>query len=185
MYTPEPGALRAELVRVAQGYVGENREDDPEQIGRFLGLFGLPYSPSTPYCASGASWAACKAYADLAGITYDAQSAPVVFRFRVLAFVRAYMFAPSASVAEMVEGARNRGWADAAGPDVGLRPGDLVCYDWGGGEHHVEISTSEGHPAEFDTIGFNTSCAGHSGVVADKSRGWECVWFIIRTGGRN
>lgn len=188
MNRPSPSELRAHLVKVAQGYVGESRANDPGQIGRFLGLFGLPFAENgapLAFCAAGASWSACKALADLCQIRYDANSAPRVFQAEALPRVNNWMFETSASVSNLAHAAMTRGWWSAPGPDVTARPGDLVCFTWASGDHHVEI-IAEDDGQTFKTVGFNTTdCAGHSGVVADKQRRWDYVWGIVRVGGLN
>ena len=178
------------MLAVAQEFVGIDRAHDLEQIGRFLGLFGLGAVDGgdyVPFCAAGVSWSAAKAYAELIGAQFTAETAPAVFR-NLLPAVAALSFLPSASCGVIWHDAIARGsWLSNADSDhTEVQAGWLVLYDWPGHgvPDHVEIVIEAADV--LSTVGFNTSGEAHGdqvngGAVAIKQRNYDQVLGFVRT----
>ena len=186
---PSQSQFAAQLLKTALIYVGIDRQTDPQQIGKFLGLFGLPFEEggvNVPFCAAGVSWCACHAYADLVGQVYTAQTAPLVFH-ALRPEVDGHYFLTSPSCGEIMRDAQRReSWISNENSDrVDVLPGWLVLYDWDGqgAPDHVEIVQDAGDV--LTTVGFNT--AGeingdqvNGGAVVVKHRTYDYVLGFVR-----
>jgi hypothetical protein len=178
-----------EFVTIAKEYVGIDRQDNQDQISKFLELFGLPFSAggvNTPFCAAGASYAALKAYCNLAGIAYTPDNSIEVFKSVIPQFAPAF-FTPSASCGVIKQHAiaNGRYVTNTQSDNLDIQPGWLVEYNWSGGDNpqHIEIVVD----AEdvLNTVGFNTSgsVGGNQidgGVVALKQRSYDQVVGFIK-----
>ncbi len=153
-----PGSPFAQqLLAVAAGEVGvrETSYNWSPRIKQYLTAAHVNYP--APWCAGFVTWALAKA------------GDPTPFR--------------SAAVASWVDAARNHRNGMRIIPPGEVRPGDLVCYDWGGGsdfggDGHIGIVTSEVKGGRFKTIEGNTSSAAVSRL--DRSLGGGPNIIFIR-----
>jgi hypothetical protein len=90
----------------------------------------------------------------------------------------------SPSVAEMAQDAQRRGiWRK---PDWSAKPGDLVCFEWSPGKHHIGIVKAD-HGVTLATVEGNTS-SGARGSQRDGDGVYErtptrtFVWGFIDLG---
>lgn len=153
-----------DVLRVAAGEVGYSRWNDPQpgtKYGRWYAQkTGDSYygTSGVPYCAMFVSWVFNQAGAICPGL-------------------------PGAYCPWIERDGRNAGRAVSK---YSARPGDIVLYDWGsdGVADHVGI-VEVNHGNYIQTIEGNTSSGSsgsqsNGGVVARRTRNWNCVRAIIR-----
>ena len=182
------------MLSAAIGYLGVTRDNNREQVTRFLNLFGLtfagPDGSPYPFCDAGVGYSAAKAYCDVAGIGYSAQNAVSVFR-SVLDDVAALSFLPSASCRITQDDAVKRGaWLDAGDLDAtpqAILPGWLVLYSWPDGEEadHIGIVEHDNGDTigtcEFNSSGVVDGSQVNGGAVVRKSRPYTHILGFVRT----
>ena len=185
-------ALR--MLSTAVGYLGVSRDNNRDQVTRFLNLFGLPFAGPDgspfPFCDAGVGYSAAKAYCDLWGIGYSTASAVSVFR-SVLPDVADLSFLPSAACRVTQADAVRRGsWLDAGDLDANpadILPGWLVLYSWPDGTEADHIGIVEHDNGDtISTIEFNTSgiidgSQVNGGAVARKVRPYNHILGFVRT----
>lgn len=180
--------FNAEFLRISQQYVGVSRSSNLAQVAKFLALFNLPAKMGekwVPYCASGASYAAAKAYCNLAGIQYNADNSVAIFK-TVLSKLRDRFFTPSPSCWAMQEGAKKKGnWVPKTPDNMKLiKPGWLVLYNFDGKTmpKHVGIVlfVASDH---IKTVEFNTSSTDNinGGAVSYRTRKFSPILGFIKT----
>lgn len=179
---PDIATLQAKVVEIETGYVGEGRYNDPDQITKFLEVEGLPFADENgnPYafCISGLCFSWMKALAVLMGIPFTPDNIVEVQRSQVRPILVANFFTPSALCTDVIADAQRRGkWLsrdDALAQGATITPGTPVFYEFSPGDHHAETVTEDDGDT-FQTIGMNTSCAGHTGMIAAKVRNYDFV----------
>ena len=156
----------------------------PDQVREFLALFGfgLRYDNSdvyVPFCAAGVSYAACRAFCDVApkqayipeSIGYHEQRLNV-FRKR-LREIRKHYFFPSPAVRLIKADAEERkAWMPAS---VTPLPGWLVVFSWkGSSANHIGIvdavENDRLHTVEYNTATVANGDQRNGGLVAVKIR---------------
>jgi hypothetical protein len=182
-------ALALHALSLAKGYVGVSRATDPQQVGKFLAVFGLPFADANgpvAFCNAGFGYSTLKAYCDLMGIPYTAGNAVQVFK-GVLPVVRRDYLYLSASCEETRQDAIRRGiWLDTGDCDAGvdILPGWAVLYNWEGGSvaHHIGCVSDDGGDVITD-VEFNTSnqSNGNGGTVATRQRSYGSILGFIKT----
>jgi len=155
-------ATAESVISIALGEVGYSRWSDPEQgtkYGRwYASKTGAAYyaQNGVPYCAMFVSWVFAQAGQACAGL-------------------------PGAYCPDMLDQAESAG---ATVPISQATAGDLVYYDWNGGESdHVGIVIAN-HGSYLETVEGNTSTGSGSqtngGVVARRKRSLDYVCGIVR-----
>lgn len=179
---PDIATLYAKIVEIEQGYVGEGRYNDQEQVAKFLELEGLSFADSSghpyAYCISFLCWSWCKALAVLMEIPFTPDNIVQVLHEQVRPILVEHFFTPSALCTDVISDLQRHGrWLskdDAIAQGVTLVPGMPVFYEFSPGDHHAETVT-EDNGDRFKTIGGNTTDGVHSGMVADKVRNYDPV----------
>lgn len=187
MTNPVPAnVLFPAALKILEGMVGEARYNDPQLITKILAVQGLPLTyPNgeyVPYCASGVAYAVCKAYCNLAHVAYTPDNCVDVFK-GVLPIIKAHYYKPAPGVATIQEDAVARGiWLPASAcKDEDIKPGWLICYDFGHGDHHVGMVAVDNGDV-IHTCEANTATAAHSGIIAYKDRTWDGgIWGFVKT----
>ena len=155
-------ATAEDVISIALGEVGYSRYNDPKtgtKYGRWYAqLTGDSYyaQNDVPYCAIYVSWVFAQANQTCAGL-------------------------PGAYCPDMFDQAESAG---ATVPVSQAKAGDLVYYDWNGGESdHVGIVIAN-HGSYLETVEGNTSTGSGSqtngGVVARRKRSLDYVCGIVR-----
>lgn len=188
MPSPTSRELAEKTLTVARGFVGIGRDNSRAQITKFLNLFGLPFADANgkpyPYCAAGASYSLCKAYALLTQKVFTPANSVEVFQGLLKPINKNYLLlSPSCGV--MISEARARKqWVSGV---KGIQPGCFVFFDWqkDGRADHVEICLEPLASADdlnIRTVGFNTSSENLSdgGAVAEKTRAVSHIFGYIR-----
>lgn len=153
-----------DVLRIAAGEVGYSRWNDPQtgtKYGRWYAQkTGDSYygANGVPYCAMFVSWVFDQAGATCPGL-------------------------PGAYCPWIERDGKNAG---RAVNKYSAQPGDVVLFDWGGDgvADHVGI-VEVNHGSYIQTCEGNTSSGtsgsqGNGGVVARRTRNWNCVKAIIR-----
>jgi hypothetical protein len=191
----DPERMALATLDMAKTYLGISRSSRPDQVEKFLNLFGLhiryPNGEVVPYCASGLAYAACHAYSTIAPPEQFDTNDPVPGFKRVLSDINHYYFKPSPACRLMVRDAIRRGvwsWGDQTATSA-IKPGWLVFYNWKkrrrGVAQHVGIVDHAGE-AVVNTVEFNTSdtsggSQSNGGAVARKQRPYQFVLGYIKT----
>lgn len=174
-FEPRIENIRSEMVNEAIRYLGKNRTNNRDEIGKWFDLFNLPFALNgnpLPFCATGLSYVAATLYARQKGVTSFTTSSLRNF----LGDVDHHHFYPSPSVMDikMVAMGKRRWIArSSATGALAPRPGWLVVYDWNGDGRSDHIGLVERlvgttlHTIEFNTSAIN---ATNGGSVARKTR---------------
>lgn len=189
----EPQIMAQTTLEVAKSFAGVNRSRNPDQVEKFLNLFGLhiryPNGQVVPYCASGLNFAACQAYCTIAPPQeFEADNPNKTFR-TVLPDINKYYFKPSPACRIMVADARSRGtWVERSNVSFEhILPGWLVFFDWKhiGVANHVGIvdraERSILHTVEFNTSSSEAGNQSNGGAVARRERSFGFVLGFIKT----
>lgn len=180
-------AFAMELLSTAKEYVGIDRANNIDQVGRFLALFNLGVKDGSkwmPYCAAGLSFAAAKAFCNLSGIKYNADNALRVFR-TVLLTIKNRFFLPSPSCYQMRDVAINQGryLVNNAANRALVKPGYIVLFQFDSDSlpDHVGIVDSVDSDS-VKTVEFNTSDADNTngGAVARRDRPFRVIQGFIK-----
>lgn len=146
------------VLQIAGGEIGYSRWDDPQpgtKYGRFYAdLVGDPSfgASGVPYCAMFVTWVLCQA---------DAQACTCC------------RSNPRAYCPWVVEDGEKAGRCVSK---YDAQSGDIILFDWNGGEaDHVGL-VLENHGSYVETIEGNTD----GGMVARKTRSWDVVCCVIR-----
>lgn len=143
---PEKNAkdLADQMRKITRVFIDQkvSRDHLASQVLEFLKIMDFT-KLSTAFCAAGVSYAACRAYCDLAGIQYDKDITPKrtdIIKAK-LTTVSHWYFYPSAGVEVIRRHAReNKKWADRS---VTPLPGWLVVFSWdkdpNGTKKHIGI----------------------------------------------
>jgi hypothetical protein len=168
------------MLEISKKFADEeiNRNKDEAQVREYLGLFGKSYEDATlPFCASGVSYAACRAFCELdPSINYSHSAAwdsqrMVTFK-KYMQEVREYYFFPSPGVAVIrADAIHRKTWVGASETP---KKGWLVIYSWHGtGPNHIGIVDDASETA-LHTVEYNTAVMHgdqrNGGVVARKER---------------
>lgn len=188
----DPTTMAEKTLEVAKTYIGVSRSSHPDQVDKFLNLFGLhikyPNGVFVPYCASGLAYAACHAYSLIAPPEDFDPDSPVSSFKRVLPDLKRYYYLPSPACRIMVGDARKRGtWLPRSQSSVdAIRPGWIVFFDWKmvGKADHVGI-VNRAETGVLHTVEFNTSIRhgsqSNGGAVAARERQYRYVLGYIKT----
>jgi hypothetical protein len=182
-FEPWKSSFSAKMLGNARKLIGCSRDTSPDQIARFLSLFGLPYKDSTGYlafCAAGIGFCAATAYADLLGLT-PRQSDYVVRIRQLLPDIEHWYYYPTVSCNDIYHIAlgKHRWVANKVDGSVIPKRGWIVLFDWNntGRPDHCGI-VSGTTKEKILTVEFNTSGeAGgnqrNGGVVSEKARDYN------------
>ncbi len=172
--------LGLQMLEITRRFVdaGVSRNHLASQVREFLRIVDFQ-DVSTPFCAAGVSYAACRAYCDLdVAETYD----PTITNARVDKFkskmttIYAHYFFPSASVRVIKAAAIKKGnWVDRA---VTALPGWPIIFSWDGttaGNHIGLVESAKKDDQFITTLEYNTTGVGKGnqrdgGHVARKNR---------------
>lgn len=186
MNLPDKKTFFLSMLSEFEQHIGEGRFNDPAFITRILAVSGLPYAIGgvpVAFCDATLTFLGCKVLAVANGEVLTDENAVAVLKSYRPSVDKLY-FATEASVGETQAQAVARGtWlsADAIGDDTDILPGWFILFDWGNGDHHIEMVRQD-NGDEIDTDGANTSCPGHpSGMIARKQRDWTNVWGFYVT----
>lgn len=178
------------VVAVADGEAAANvsRTTNEPRVTEYLNLLGLNFLDEngvpTRYCATGVTWATCKAYCDLNGIQYTEANRLAMLK-SVLGDIGRLYFKPSAGCQSIMDDAKARGTflPNSQTP----QPGYLVFYNWSGASHAEHIGIVEGRDANgIQTVEFNTQATsgpnqGNGGAVSKKVRPLKFVLGYAKT----
>jgi len=176
-----------ELLHVCSEYVGVDRNNNLDQVSRFLKLFNLNVKWGNkwmPYCAAGLSFSAAKAFCNLASIKYNSENAISVFK-SVLPTIRNRYFLPNPSVYKIKDYAikKNVWLPNSAVNRKKVKPGYLVCFQFDKDSlpDHIGIVKSI-DTNSVQTIEFNTGDSDNinGGAVAHKDRNFNVVQGFIK-----
>ena len=173
----------------ARHFLGASRVTTPDQIAKFLALFGLPFSTkegNVPFCAAGISYAAILAYTTDIGLRLPTNPTPASLQ-TFLPDLDHYFFYPTPSCVDMyhIAEGRHRWTARNARTSTVPSPGSVVLYDWNhsGSPDHcglvVNASATSLNTIEFNTSGPSGGSQRNGGVVAEKTRTYEYVMGFI------
>jgi hypothetical protein len=173
-------AFAARMLAISKEYAGAGvcRSNARPQITQFLQLFGLPFEENgvpTRYCATGVSFAACRAYCEIQPEQAYRKDNPVAVFETVLTDVNKYYFKPSPAVWIIRDNAVERGtWVNQGTVDP--KSGWLVIFSFRKDRFpsHVGIVSGPSNNS-IDTVEFNTTpqVAGsnsNGGCVSQKNR---------------
>lgn len=176
------------LLEVCEEYIGVNRSNNIEQVGRFLSLFNLGVRDGSkwmPYCAAGLSFAAAKNLCNLSGIKYNSKNAVSVFK-GVLKTIRDRYFLPSPSCFRIRDHSIsvNKWLTNTAANRALVKPGYLVLFKF---KKHTKIPDHIGIVVSIDkdsvkTIEFNTGDVDNinGGAVARKDRPFSVIHGFVK-----
>lgn len=177
----------SELLKVCAEYVGVDRNNNLDQVGRFLKLFNLGVKDGRrwmPYCAAGLSFAAAKNFCNLSNIEYDSDNAISIFK-SVLPTIRNRYFLPSPSCYRIKDHAiANDKWiANSKFGRTQIKPGYLVLFQFDTDTlpDHIGIVRSIDSNS-VQTIEFNTGDQDNTngGAVARKDRPFNVVQGFVK-----
>jgi hypothetical protein len=176
-----------ELLNVCAEYVGIDRENNLDQVSRFLKLFNLGTRDGKrwmPYCAAGLSFAAAKNLCNLSAIEYEADNAISIFK-AVLPTLRNRYFLPNPSCYRIRDFAiKQKKWLPNSAYNRSLvKPGYLVLFQFDSDTlpDHIGIVRSIDSNS-VQTIEFNTGDQDNTngGAVAKKDRPFNVIQGFIK-----
>jgi hypothetical protein len=168
------------MLAISQEYAvaGICRSNAEAQITQFLQLFGLPFKENgvpTRYCATGISFAACRAYCDTPPQLAYRKESPLPVLEAVLTDINKYYFMPSPAVWIMRDDAVKRGaWIKEG--TVGPKKGWLIVFSFRKDKFPSHVGIVSGiAKSSIETVEFNTTrqvsgSQSNGGCVAQKTR---------------
>ena len=174
-------AMREEFRR----HIGQGRFNDPVYITRVLAVSSLPYVINgvvTAFCDPFLTFLACKVLAVANHeILTDANAVRILKSYRAAVDEHYFKTESSCTLTQQAAAARGQ-WLDSAdcGENTDILPAWFIVYDFGNGDRHIGMVDVDGGDT-LTTLEANTTAKGHSGMIAQKQRNWNCIWGYVRT----